>query len=212
MGAANFQFIGTGTGTPAGDEGTAVITLKVANPTITVNNTTGTAGTFIFTGPIGDEGQNRGITKAGPGVLTLNSSTNTYGGDTTILAGQIRIDANATLGDGTGTINFSGGNLATTRHRDPGTDPVANPINMTADAVISTTRQLVDPVDSIEVDFTSSSITASAGTLTFRNDATGTTNPDNQFEPRFSGSGFNFSRPIVIAAGLNDPVLRTTAV
>jgi len=207
IGASNFQFIGTGTGTPAGDEGTAVITLKVDNPTITVNNITGTTGTFIFTGPVGDEGQNRSITKAGPGTLTLNSSSNTYGGDTTILAGQVRIDGNATLGDGTGTVHLSGGNLATTGNRVPGTNPVPNPINMTADAIISTTRQLDDVV---EVDFTSSSITASAGTLTFRNDATGTANPDNQFEPRFSGSAINFGRPIVIAAGLNNPILRTT--
>ena len=212
LGTANFQFLGTGNvvtpEAPAGDEGSAVITLKVnSNTTITVNNTGTDVGTFIFTGPVGDEGQNRSITKDGAGSLTFNSSTNSWGGDTTILAGQIRIDQNAVLGDGTGTINFAGGNLATTNHRDPVTRPIVNAINMTADAIISTTRQLGDV---IEANFTTSSITATAGTLTFRNDATGITNPDNQFEPRFSGSGFNFSRPIVIAAGLNDPVLRTT--
>jgi autotransporter-associated beta strand protein len=92
-------------------------------------------------------------------------------------------------------------------HRDPATNPVPNPINISADSAITTTRQLDDV---IEVDFTSNSINATAGTLTFRNDSTGITNPDNQFEPRFSGSGFNFARPIVIAAGLNDPVNRTT--
>ncbi|HEX6961599.1 MAG TPA: autotransporter-associated beta strand repeat-containing protein [Lacipirellula sp.] len=203
MGASNMELLGLA----SGGEGSVIITLKTDNPTITVDNVTGTTGTFIFRGPLGDEGQDRGFTKAGPGTLTLNNPGNTYGGDTMILSGQLRIDGNATLGDGTGTVHLSGGNLVTTGNRDPSTDPVPNPINVTADAVIATTRQLDDAV---EVDFTSNSISGTGGTLTFRNDATGTANPDNQFEPRFSGSGFNFSRPIVIAEGLNDPVNRTT--
>jgi len=192
IGASNMELLGAG----VSGEGTAVTTLKVDNPTISVSNFAG-SGTFILRGPIGDEGQNRGFTKAGPGTLTLNNPSNTYTGDTTILAGQLRIDNNATLGDpnNPGTVHLSGGSLVTTMHRDPVANPVPNPINVTADSAITTTRQLDDTV---EVDFTSNSISGNAGTLTFRNDATGTTNPDNQFEPRFSGSGFNFSRPIVI--------------
>jgi fibronectin-binding autotransporter adhesin len=204
MGASNLELLGSA----SGGEGTAITTLKVDNPTITVNNTAGTTGVFILRGPIGDEGQNRGFTKAGPGALTLNNPANTYGGDTTILEGQLRIDDNATLGDGTGTVHLSGGALNVTINRDPTASPVPNPINVTADSTISTTRAQVDP--NVNMNFTSNSIGGSAGTLTFRNDAAaGGTQTANVFEPQFSGSGFNFSRPIVIAEGLNSPT-RTT--
>ena len=209
MGASNMELIGAA----VSGEGTAVITLKVDNPTITVTNTPTTSGTFIFRGSVGDEGQNRGFTKAGPGTLTIANPGNTYGGDTTVLEGQLRIDGNATLGDGTGTVFLSGGNLATSQNRDPSTDPIPNPINVTQNTVISTVfaGAVTPPTPIADVSFTSNNITGTASTvITFRNDAVnGGANPVNQFEPRFTGN-FSLPSPIVIAAGLNNPTQRTT--
>ncbi|MBA3481095.1 MAG: autotransporter-associated beta strand repeat-containing protein, partial [Pirellulales bacterium] len=208
VGASNIELLGMA----SGGEGTAVVTLKVDNPTITVNNTAGTTGVFIFRGPVGDEGQNRGITKAGSGVLTMNNPDNTYGGDTTILGGSIRIDDTSNLGDGTGTLRLSGGNLNTTQNRDLVSFPVNNPIEVTADSAITTTQAgNVTLLPTVDLNLTSNSVGGSAGTLTFRNDAAVTVaNPSNTFDPRFSGSGFNLTRPIILAAGGVDPANRFT--
>lgn len=217
----SFAYDGTGTanvewlGTAVSGEGTAVVTLKAANPTITINQTS--TGTFIFRGPIGDEGASRGFTKSGNGVLTLNHPSSTYGGATTILQGQLRIDANASLGNGQGAINLSGGSLNSTQSRlttdpTPVSIPIPNPINLTANSIISTTfaGATTPPAPTSEMELSSNSIGGTGGTLTLRNDAaSGGANPTNQFEPRFSGNGFDFPRPIEIAAGLNS-VTRTT--
>ena len=195
IGASNIELLGF----TSGGEGYATTTLKVANPTITVNNTTGTTGTFIFRGPIGDDGNNYGFTKSGPGVLTLNNPSSTYGGNTTVLSGQLRIDDNATLGNGSGTLVLAGGTLDTTLNRDPSVNPVPNPVSVTANSSITTNRAATDTT--VNVNFTSNSISGSGGTLTLQNIATSSI--ASQFEVQFSGSGFDFSRPIVIAAGLN---------
>lgn len=201
--AGSFAYNGTGTanvewlGTTVGTEGTAVVTLKTANPTITINQTS--TGTFIFRGPIGDDGNNYGFTKDGTGVLTLNNPNSTYGGATTIVNGQLRIDDNATLGNGNGALNLSGGTLNVTVTRDPTNNPVANPVNVTADSTIGTSRATVD--STINVNFTSNTVGGTAGTLTLQNIAA--SGIASQLEVQFSGNGFNFGRPIVIAAGLN---------
>jgi len=195
-GAANVEWLGVA----SSGEGTAVVTLKVANPTITVSSTS--TGTFIFRGPVGDGGNGYGFTKDGNGVLTLNHPGSTYGGATTILAGELRIDANATLGNGSGALNLSGGALKVTATRAVATDPVPNPINVTADSAILTSAGAA----TVDVDFTTNALGGSGGTLTLRNDAAAGT---GQFEPRFSGSGFDFARPIVIDTGLNGAT-RTT--
>ncbi|HEX4416110.1 MAG TPA: autotransporter-associated beta strand repeat-containing protein [Lacipirellulaceae bacterium] len=196
MGASNVELIGF---TVAG-EGDAVTTLKTANPTITVSNTTGTTGTFIFRGPVGDGGNNYGFTKAGPGVLTLNNPNSTYGGNTVVMAGQLRIDDNATLGNGSGTLVLAGGTLDTTLSRDPSVNPIPNPVSVTGNSSITTNRATVD--STVNVNFTSNSVGGTAGTLTLQNIATSSI--ASQFEVQFSGSGFDFGRPIVIAAGLNN--------
>src|SRR4029079_12517328 len=165
-------------------------------------------------GPMGDEGQNRGFTKAGPGALQLANPSSTYTGDTIIQEGQLRLDANGTIGNGTGGLFLSGGNLGVSGGpRAPVTAPVSHPIHVTQDAVISTTfpGTVTPPVDNMEVTFTGS-LVGTGGTLTFRNEAvSGGTHPVNQFEVQFSASGISFSRPIVIAAGLNN-VERTTSL
>lgn len=205
MNAANMELLG---GT-ASAEGTAVITLKAANPTITVNNTTGTSGTFIFRGVVGEDVPGRGFTKSGPGTLTIANPANTWTGSTVVAEGQLRVDANGRIGDGTGTLFLSGGNLATSVTRDVSTAPISNPINVTQNAAIVTVfGGVTPPTDVADANFTGA-FSGTAGTLTFRNDAPLTGgNPDTQFEPRLSAD-FSFSRPIVIAAGLNS-ALRTT--
>jgi autotransporter-associated beta strand protein len=205
MGASNVELLGAA----SGGEGQAVITLKTANPTITVNNTTGTTGTFIFRGVVGQDAPGSGFTKRGPGVLTIANPNNSWTGNTTVEEGQLRVDANGRLGDGTGTVFLSGGNLATSVTRDVTTDPIANPITVTQDAAIVTVFGGVTPATDVsDANFTGV-LSGTGGTLTFRNDAPATGgNPDTQFEPRLSAD-FTFSRPIVIAEGLNS-ALRTT--
>ena len=205
IGAGNMELIGA----VSGGEGQAVITIKAANPIITVSNTTGQTGTFIFRGVVGQDVPGRGFTKRGPGVLTIANPNNSWSGNTVVEEGQLRIDANGRLGDGSGTVFLSGGNLATSVTRDVTTDPIANPITMTQDAAIVTVfGGVTPPSDVSDANFTGA-FSGTGGTLTFRNDApNGGGNPDTQFEPRLSAD-FTFSRPIVIAAGLNSP-LRTT--
>jgi autotransporter-associated beta strand protein len=205
MGASNFELLGL----VSGGEGQAAITLKTANPTITVSNTTGTTGTFIFRGVVGQDVPGRGFTKRGTGVLTIANPNNSWSGNTTVEEGQLRIDANGRLGDGTGTVFLSGGNLATSVTRDVTTDPISNPITMTQDAAIVTVfGGVTPPSDVSDANFTGV-LSGTAGTLTFRNDAPAAgANPDTQFEPRLSAD-FTFTRPIVIAEGLNSPT-RTT--
>src|SRR5205823_2666571 len=72
--------------------------------------------------------------------------------------------------------------------------PVANPIDLTADSAITTTSTAA----TVDLNFTGNTIGGSAGTLTFRNDAASGT---GVFQPRFSGSGFDFTRPIAITNG-----------
>lgn len=137
-----------------------------------------------------------GVRKTGVGRLDFDS-INTYSGGTTIDAGTLDLDADSTLGNGAGTLDLSGGTLRVD-NRDSITapaNPVANPINLTSSSAI-TTGSISFQAD---VDFTSNSISGTGGTLTFRND--GADAATDFFEPRFSGSGFTFSRPIVIDNG-----------
>ena len=64
------------------------------NGNVTLNPTT--AGLSLV-GVVGDGGNNYGITKIGTGTLTL-SGANTYTGSTSVLAGQLNVNANAPSG------------------------------------------------------------------------------------------------------------------
>jgi fibronectin-binding autotransporter adhesin len=168
-----------------------------------------TSGTPTLTGASYDLRQsnitaNQGISAVlgGTGVnatkttsnTVLFSAKNTYTGTTTISAGILSIDGDATLGSGTGTLILNGGRLNSTANRTVSTDPVANPISLTASSTITTTSAAA----TVNLNLSSNSVGGSAGTLTFRNEGNATT---GQFAPRFSGTGFTFSQPIVIDNG-----------
>ena len=82
--AGNTQFIG-------GNSVSGQITLKVDNPTITVNtpSLTNPVNSLIFAQPITDGPNSYGFTKAGAGTLAFNNPNNDYSGTTTIQGGVL---------------------------------------------------------------------------------------------------------------------------
>ncbi|HEU5124205.1 MAG TPA: autotransporter-associated beta strand repeat-containing protein [Verrucomicrobiae bacterium] len=175
---------GANTGTPGATS--AAIT---NNAQLTFNR--GAGSTLSISGVISGSGS---VTKLGEGTVALTGA-NTYSGSTTISDGVLNINGSSTLGDGTGIVNLSGGALNSTANRSANNAPVANPIHLTTDSEITTTSSS----GTVDLNFTSSSISATAGTLTFRND--GANDPTDSFEPRFSGGDFVFDADIVIDNG-----------
>jgi autotransporter-associated beta strand protein len=151
--------------------------------TLTVNNTN------TISGSIGENAAGRGLTKLGAGTLVLTGAANSYSGPTTNSAGIIQVNATSTLGNGAGNLVLNGGTLLSSAARTVAT---ANPVILTADSTVATTSTST----SANFEF-SGSIGGSAGTLSFVNNSAST----GTFKPRFSGSGFNFSRPIVMTPG-----------
>jgi len=133
------------------------------------------------------------VVQFGSGTVALTGA-NTYSGSTTISNGAISLNSSSTLGDGTSALNLSGGTLTTTASRTASSAPVSNAVNVTADSAITTTSTS----STVDLNLNNDSISGSAGTLAFSNAAASGT---GVFQPRFSGSSFNFSRPIVIANG-----------
>jgi autotransporter-associated beta strand protein len=172
-------------------------TLRNGNRTINVDQPNGQTVNLGILSVIGQDAPGRGIIKTGSGILALTGA-NTYSGDTTINAGQININGTSTLGDATGTLHLSGGALNTTATRTASTAPVANPLDVTADSSITTSSTAA----TVDLNL-SSTIGGSAGTLTFKSTSTG------GFKPRFSGSGFTFSRPIAIDNGSGSTLLQS---
>jgi fibronectin-binding autotransporter adhesin len=93
----------------------------LGDSTINVSPTGGGTGTFNVHGGVSNSGGNYSLTKTGTGSLTLGSSTtatanvtartgvaSTYGGDTNIQAGSIRVGMNNALPTGT-TVNIASG-------------------------------------------------------------------------------------------------------
>ena len=71
------------------------------------------------------------ITNVGPGILYFNGTNgNSYTGSTTLSAGTLELNGIATVGDGTGTLYLSGGNLETGGSST--TRLIANPIVVNA--------------------------------------------------------------------------------
>jgi fibronectin-binding autotransporter adhesin len=201
-GSAQMEFLGATETVNGVTEGAVDITLTNANPTINVSNAN---SILIFRGNVLENGNNYGLSKTGPGTLTMRHPNSTYGGATTILQGQVRVDADGALGNGSGALNLAGEGTSfnITQSRDVTMFPVPNPINVTANSAITTTQGAAATVD---MNLTGN-LTGSGGvTLSFRNDAAAGT---NQFEPRLSGSGFSFASNIAIVAGLN-AATRTT--
>jgi autotransporter-associated beta strand protein len=166
-------------------------TIKGANRTINVNTA---AGGYLVTinGIIGQDVPGRGLTKIGNGILSLGA-TNTYTGDTIVNAGLLQLTGNGSIGDGTGTLHLSGGGLITSASRVPGSNPVANPIDLTTDAAITTSSSATQ----VELNLSSSSIGGS-GTLTFRNDGSSFS---GVFQPRFTAGGLVLALPIIVNNG-----------
>lgn len=94
--AGNFTF----TGTSDLNLGTGNVTL-MTTPTVTV-----TAGTLTVGGAIGDGGAGYGLTKDGPGTLTLGGA-NTYSGSTVLLNGNVNVVGSGTLGGGASPLTVS---------------------------------------------------------------------------------------------------------
>jgi autotransporter-associated beta strand protein len=103
------------------------------NHTVTVNN-----GTLVVGGAISGAG---GLTKLGPGALSLASpTTNSYTGGTTNRQGVLVVNGTATFGDGSGTVLLAGGNVLCTSTHEAA--PIANPVLMTSDTIIYGTNQV----------------------------------------------------------------------
>ncbi len=164
--------------------------INLNGATLTLNAPAGES----FGGVISGAAAGSHLVKNGGGTQTL-TAVNTYVGNTTLNAGAVNIDGDATLGNGAGTLFLAGGKLNTTVDRSNTANPVANPINMSANTEITTSST----ASSLNLNFTSTTIVGTAGTLTFRND--GADAASDLFDPRFSGSAFNFTRPIVIDNG-----------
>jgi autotransporter-associated beta strand protein len=81
-------------------------TLALSGPVNLEANQAG--GTVAFTGVI--SGSGFGITKTGPGTVSLTGA-NTYSGGTTISAGNLQIIGSGTLGSASGAVTASGGTL-----------------------------------------------------------------------------------------------------
>jgi fibronectin-binding autotransporter adhesin len=172
--------------------GTAAVTMA---GTVNLGGATRTISLVNAADTISGVISNGGLTvNAGTGVLSITGA-NTYSGSTTLSTGTTSINGTSTLGDGTGTINMAGGTLRTSATRTATTAPVANPINLTADTLVET----ISTATTVDLNFTNDSISGSAGSLTFKNN--GADGATDTFQPRFTGNGFNFSRPIVIDNG-----------
>jgi autotransporter-associated beta strand protein len=183
--SANALTFATGGGITAGTAGTKTITTST--------------GLVTISGVIGNGSGTVAITQNGPGTLTLTNAGNTYSGDTTINGGRISVDADATLGNGAGTLFLSGGALDISANRGAG-DDIANNISLTADSSIITTSN----ASNVNVNF-SGTLTGSAGTLTIEN--VGANAAGDTFTARFSGGTFTMSRPIVLTGGTGQVLL-----
>ena len=151
-----------------------------------------TAGQISIYSTITESGGSRSLTKVGPGILYLRG-TNTYSGSTTVSSGTLEVDDVGTIGNGTGTLFLSGGNLQSGASRNgTSTTPVANPIVLTTDAYIYNTAGTAGSTRFLAL---SGSVGGSGGTLKIANPST--VGGGNVFAVRFFG-GFTNSLPVLV--------------
>ncbi|MEI6197871.1 MAG: autotransporter-associated beta strand repeat-containing protein, partial [Verrucomicrobiota bacterium] len=152
-----------------------------------------TAGSVEIRNAIIETNGSKGITKTGPGILYLRG-TNNYSGATTNLQGDIEVDSVGTIGNGTGTLYLSGGNLQCGLDRSGTTataTAIPNPIMLTADAYIYNKAGNADSTRRLPL---SGSLSGTGGTLKIANP----TAANNQtFIVRLFGS-FTFNRPVEV--------------
>jgi fibronectin-binding autotransporter adhesin len=172
--------------------GTAIITV-VGTPMINVIAPTNAASGFlVLSGVVGDNGFSGGLIKTGTGGLSLNNAANTYGGPTEIQAGELRVDADGSLGSGAGDLILNGGKLNASQSR---TVTTMNPFHLNSSSAITTTATAA----TAQFNFGSNVVTGASGAvLTLRNDSTTAT---NQLQVRYFGGGFNFSNNIDMPSG-----------
>jgi autotransporter-associated beta strand protein len=135
------------------------------------------------------------ITNVGGGILYL-ATTNTYTGSTTLSAGTLEMGASGTIGNGTGTLYFAGGNLETGGSST--TRIIANPIvvNAPGNAYIYNASGTAGT----RVFAFSGSLTGTSGTLVLGNV---NTTASEYLDVELSGS-FTFNLPLVVGDNLGD--------
>jgi fibronectin-binding autotransporter adhesin len=143
-------------------------------------STDGTAAQILISSSISQINGAQGFTKTGPGILYLQGTNNTFTGPITNLAGAIKVNSTATLGNGTPPVYLSGGNLICGADRSGGV-PLANPIVLTTDAFIINDGGLVGTSRTLPF----SGPISGVGTLTIAN-LTGTA--DQTFIVRLAGA------------------------
>jgi fibronectin-binding autotransporter adhesin len=155
----------------------------------------GTAGSIELNLPIGETGGSRGITLTGPGRVYLRG-TNTYTGSTIISNGVLQVDDVGTIGNGSGTLYFSGGNLQTSSSST--TRFLANPVvvNSAGNSYIYSTTGTA----STRVLAFSGSLTGVSGTLVLGNPSA---TIGSIFDVEMQGA-FSFSQPLVVGDNLGD--------
>lgn len=201
----------------------ALTTLKQNDVEFNITNSgtqTPSSGRFNFLGDIRNHDPNpsagddsnaiRGITKTGNGVLTI-AATTTYKGSTTVQDGVLLVSTTAsTLGDYTqatiGTLYLKGGVLASNLANN--TLTIKNPVVVDSTTGTATLEQFSTGASASTVmEFSNDSVVGTSGSLTIANVNTNN-NTATVFQPRFTGQGFNFGRPIIIS----DSVLVGTGV
>lgn len=148
------------------------------------------AGSVSITNVISGAG---GLTKLAPGTLAL-TAVNTYSGPTTNLAGSISVNATATFGNGSGLLVLAGGDILSLNTRSGA--PLANPLLLTGSSTLAGTGTLTNSLRVLP--FSTDNISTPNGSLTVRNAGTNPYASNNVFRVRFTGGGFDFTRPLTI--------------
>jgi autotransporter-associated beta strand protein len=160
-----------------------------ANSRITVNGGSLSLGGVLSGG---------GFTKLGPGTLALTAS-NACSGAVSNLSGTLSLNGTSTVGNG--LLVWGGGNILSLNTRSGA--PLANAILMTADTTISGNGTLTNSTRILP--FSSDDVTTISGTLSVRNIGSNPYATNNVFRLRFTGGGFDFSRPIQIGDAADLP-------
>ncbi len=136
-----------------------------------------------------------GITKVGGGTILL-TAVNTYTGDTTIKAGGLGVNGTAKFGDGTGTLVLDGGDVYSSATRTFA-NAIANPILIKTNVTIHAYNNSFT-TGTRTLDFKSTNIVATGGTLTLTNHGSAGTLFIFQFNTM---GGLQFARPINVGPG-----------